>query len=97
MDSFMKHFRSVILALEQWNGLDHVHLLVDRENGRAITLSVWADEEAMLQSDAGADEMRTRVTALAGVNTVSTERFELIRTIQGPASKGFLPFVAAGP
>ena len=97
MEGFLTHFQSVILALEQWNGLDHVDLLVSRETGRAITISVWTDEEAMNRSDAGADEMRSRVTGLAGVKTESTERFELLRTINGPASKDFLEFSAAGP
>jgi hypothetical protein len=62
-----------------------------------MALSVWADEEALKRSDAGADEMRQRVAGVAGVKTESVESFELVRTIQGPASKGFLPFVAAGP
>jgi heme-degrading monooxygenase HmoA len=97
MDSFLQHFQSVIVALEQWNGLDHVHLLVSHETGRAMTLSVWADKESMEASEAGADEMRDRVTDLTGVRTDSVERFELARTIRGPASKGLLPFAAAGP
>jgi quinol monooxygenase YgiN len=97
MNAFMTHFQSVIVALEQWNGLDHVDVYVDREHGRALTVSVWADREAMDRSDAGADEMRERVTSVAGVTTESTERFELLTTIRGPASKEFLPFAAAGP
>lgn len=97
MDLFLQHFQSVIVALEQWSGLDHVEVLVNREAGRAITISVWTDKDSMDRSDAGADEMRDRVTGLAGVRTDSTERFELTRTIYGPASKAMLPFTAAGP
>jgi hypothetical protein len=97
MDAFLTHFQSAILALEQWDGLDRVDLLVNRETGRAITISVWPDEETMRRSDPGADELRSRVTGLAGVKTESTERFELVRTVHGPAGKGFLPFAAAGP
>lgn len=97
MESFLTHFQSVIVALEQWNGLDHVDVFVDREGGRAMTVSVWADKESMDASNSGADEMRGRVTGLAGVETASTERFELVTTIHGPASKAFLGFAAAGP
>lgn len=97
MDAFLTHFGSVVVALEQWSGLDRVDVLVNHETGRAITISVWATEEAMQNSDVGADEMRDRVTGLAGVKTESTERFQLIQTIHGPAGKGFLPFAAAGP
>ena len=97
MGSFLTHFESGVLALEQWNGLDHVHLLVNEETGRAMAISVWADEASMRASDAGADEMRNRVTDLAGVKTDSVDHFRLVRTVQGPASKGFLPLIASGP
>jgi hypothetical protein len=97
MDAFLTHFGSVIVALEQWNGLERVDVLVNRETGRAMTISVWADQRAMNASDAGADEMRERVTELAGVTTRSTEKFELVHTIEGPASNAFLPFAAAAP
>ena len=62
MDSFMRHFQSVIVELEQWNGLNQVHVLVNRETGRAMTISIWADKESMEASDADADELRDRVT-----------------------------------
>jgi hypothetical protein len=97
MSTFLKHFESGVIALEQWNGLDHVHLLVNEETGRAVALSVWADEASLKASDAGADEMRARVTSLAGVTTDSVESFRLVRTVQGPASAGLLPLEASGP
>ena len=97
IDGLVEHFGSVVVALEQWNGLDHVHLLVNREAGRAIALSVWVDEEALERSEAGADEMRTRVTDRAGVTVDSVERFEVIRTVRGPAAEGFLPFPTTEP
>ena len=97
MQTFLTHFESGVLALEQWNGLDHVHLLVNEETGRAMAISVWADEASMRASDAGADEMRNRVTGLGGVKTDSVQHFRLVRTVQGPASKGFLPLIASGP
>ena len=62
-----------------------------------MAISVWADEKSMRASDAGADEMRNRVTGLAGVKTDSVDHFRLVRTVQGPASKGFLPLIATGP
>jgi heme-degrading monooxygenase HmoA len=97
MSTFRQHFESGAVALEGWNGLDHVHLMVNEETGRAVALSVWADEETMRASDAGADEMRSRVAGLSGVRTDSVEYFKLVRTVQGPASKGLLPLIATGP
>jgi hypothetical protein len=40
--------------------------------------------------------MRERVTQLAGVKSDSVEHFRVARTVQGPANKGLLPFLAAG-
>ena len=71
--------------------------MVNEETGRAVALSVWADEAAMRASDAGADEMRNRVTERSGVKTDTVEYFRLARTVQGPASKGLLPLIATGP
>ena len=96
MDAFLKHFQSVVLSLEGWDGLHHVDVLVNRESGRAVTVSVWADEAAMEASDAGADDMRSRVTGLAGVTTEGTERFVLERRILGPAATDMRPYVATG-
>jgi hypothetical protein len=61
MSTFLQHFERGAAALEGWNGLDHVHIMVNEQTGRAVALSVWADEESMRAGDAGADEMRTRV------------------------------------
>jgi heme-degrading monooxygenase HmoA len=97
MATFLQHFESAAVALEGWNGLDHVHLMVNEESGRAVALSVWVDEETMRASDAGADEMRNRVTDRAGVKTETVEYFRLVRTVRGPASKGMLPLIASGP
>ena len=97
MERFLEHFASGVVALEQWNGLDHVHLLVNRSTGREMALSVWADEEAMKLSEPGANEMRKRVTERAGVTTDSVEHFEPARMIRGPASKGFVSPEAVGP
>lgn len=94
MENFLAHFESAAVALEQWNGLDHVHLLVNEETGRAIALSVWSDEDSMRRSETDADEMRTRVAGQAGVRTDSVEHYRLVRSVQGPANKGFLAFRA---
>jgi heme-degrading monooxygenase HmoA len=91
MTDFMTHFASAAPVLEQWSGLDHIHMLVDEQNGRAIAVSVWADEESMKRSDAGADEVRDRVVGLSGITTESVEFFRLARTIRGPASTLIAP------
>ena len=76
MERFVEHFRSAVVALEQWNGVDHVHLLVDREGGRAMARSVRDDEEAVRRSEAGADELRDRIAQLAGVTTESVQAYD---------------------
>lgn len=91
MTDFMTHFAGAAAVLEQWNGLDHIHMLVDESNGRALAVSVWADEESMKRSDAGADEVRDRVVGLSRIKIESVEYFRLARTIRGPASTLIAP------
>ena len=40
MSTFLQHFKSGAAALEGWNGLDHVHLMVNEERAllRALRL-----------------------------------------------------------
>jgi hypothetical protein len=62
-------------------------VLVNEETGGGMAISVRADQTSKRASDAGADEMRNRVTDRAGVETDSVEHFPLVRTVQGRASR----------
>lgn len=86
MERFTEGFTGIVMALEQWEGLHHAHLLVDRANGVAIAASFWTTEEAVMVSNPIADEMRNRVSAQAGVDITEIEMYEVVMTVKGPDS-----------
>ena len=91
MDKFIEGFSGIVMALEQWEGLHHAHLLVDREAGEAIAASFWTSEEAVLRSNPIADDMRNRVSAEAGVTIEGIRRYEVVMTVKGPESDDPFP------
>lgn len=91
MDRFTEGFQGIVMALEQWEGLHHAHLLVDRENGEAIAASFWTTREGVERSNPIADDMRNRVAAEAGVSVESIRIFEVVMTVKGPESEAPFP------
>lgn len=84
MERFSEEFKGIVMALEQWEGLHHAHLLVDRESGEAIAASFWLTEEHVLTSNPIADDMRARVAAQAGTTVESIRVYEVVMTVRGP-------------
>jgi hypothetical protein len=53
-------------------------LLIDRETGKAIAVTLWSDEEAMRQSEEAANELRRRVTdEMGSTQSPAVERYEV--------------------
>ncbi|HET6311708.1 MAG TPA: hypothetical protein VFH00_12010 [Candidatus Nitrosotalea sp.] len=54
------------------------YFFVDRDQGRALTLTLWTSEGAALKSDASADKSRESTVAATGVELVERGRFEVV-------------------
>lgn len=54
---------------------------VDRDGGRALTLTLWKTEEAALASDATAEQSRERTTAATGVELLERGRYEVVARV----------------
>ncbi len=67
--------------VEQLPGNKGAYFLIDREGGKALTLTIWDSEEAALASDRSADESRSRTMDAAGVTMVSKDRYEVVASI----------------
>ena len=57
------------------------YFLVDREAGRALTLTLWHNQDAALASDASAEESRARTVAATGVELLARGRYEVTTTV----------------
>jgi heme-degrading monooxygenase HmoA len=63
--------------VEQLRGNVGAYFFVDRTDGRALTLTLWQDEDAALASDATAEQSRAKTTAATGVEMLDRGRWEL--------------------
>lgn len=53
-------------------------VLVDRDAGREVTITLWEDEEAMRESERAADRLRRDSAASSGQTIVSVDRYEVV-------------------
>ena len=82
-ESMVDAFESVSKPLEEIDGFSHGYFLVDRGNNRAISITIWQSEDALLQSAAKADELRQGATSSAGGTIESVESYEVAVTVSG--------------
>ena len=57
------------------------YFFIDRENGRALTLTLWSSESAALKSDETADKSRASTVAATGVELLERGRFEVVSKV----------------
>lgn len=71
-------FRENVVPWIKENGGRGGILLVDRETGKAIAVTLWNDEEAMRQSEEAANEHRSRVSGeMQSMQPPTVERYEV--------------------
>ncbi|MFE0458719.1 hypothetical protein ACFW1A_05575 [Kitasatospora sp. NPDC058965] len=66
-----------IEQLQQNEGFRGVYFLADRASGRTLTLTLWADEAALRDSEGTATRIRKESDLRERTATLSVERFEV--------------------
>jgi hypothetical protein len=79
VDAGIDNFRNNALpALRGEEGSSGGILLVDRDTGKGIAITLWADEEAMRASEDRANELRAQAAEVMGASEAATvERYEV--------------------
>jgi len=67
----------VLPQVKQMEGVRGFLLLVDRESGKSLGISLWESEEAAARSEEAASRLRTESATRAGGELVSVERYEV--------------------
>ncbi len=68
----------VVPSLKQMDGYRGVLALADRRSGKVLAVTLWESEEAMLQSEGAADQLRSDSTRAAGETVAGVERYEVV-------------------
>ena len=75
-------FEAATSELEQMDGFVHAYFCVDRQGGKALTMTVWENEQALEASAEKAHQLRSRATEPSGATTDSVSSFEVVLTVQ---------------
>lgn len=78
VDEAIARFRDqVVPGAQSQAGFDRIYLLVDRESGKALSISVWDTEDAMRASDATAQQLRSQTLAGTSGSVSSVGYYEI--------------------
>ena len=76
IDKGLDHARENILPrVQQIEGFEGVYYLVDRESGKALTITLWESEEAMRASEEAANQLRSESADASAATVESVERY----------------------
>jgi heme-degrading monooxygenase HmoA len=76
-DELVSAFESGIGAIEDEEGMEGAYLLVDHRSGKAITMTLWANEDALTASAPSANRVRSDATESVGGTIESVETYEV--------------------
>ncbi len=78
----IQNFEGLTDALRSLDGFEGAYLLVDRGRGKALSVTLWASEEAAQASAEKAKQMRSQAAEGAGMSIESVEDYEVAVQIQ---------------
>ena len=82
-DALLEGFEAATEPLENIEGFSQAYFLLDRANNRAMTITIWESEDALLASAARADELRKGATEPSGSTIESVDHYEIALTASG--------------
>ena len=77
LDDGVASFREAIERIRGLPGFEEALLLVDRENGQAVTITFWDDTEAMIASRVAASRARSDAARAADGEVKSSCEYEI--------------------
>lgn len=77
VDDGVRNFEGATDALRQLDGFEGAYLLVDRQGGRAMTITLWSSEQAAQASAERASQMRQEVAGGAGLSIETVDTYEV--------------------
>ncbi|MDP8960353.1 MAG: antibiotic biosynthesis monooxygenase [Actinomycetota bacterium] len=84
VEDAIRSFEEISAAVRELDGFEGAYLLVDRGNGRALTITLWSSEDAVQASTGRADQTRAEAAATAGISIESVEVYEVASQLSPP-------------
>ena len=78
----VENFERLTDALRSLDGFEGAYLFVDRGTGNALSVTLWASEDAVQASAEKAKEMRAQAAGGAGMSIESVATYEVAVQIQ---------------
>jgi heme-degrading monooxygenase HmoA len=73
-------------AIEELDGFAGGYVLVDYEDGRTMTVTLWTNQATLEQSESVARSARNRAADAVGGSVLSVEKFEVAQELRASAS-----------
>ena len=83
LEEGIRGFREAAERIRQLDGLEEVIFLIDRENGRAVTVTLWDGADTMSSSRVAASRARSDAARAADGEVQSTCEYEVVLRERG--------------
>lgn len=77
IDKVVKHFEEAT-AIETSKGWKGAYVLVDRQTGKILTITLWESREDMEATVAEANQIRNQAIDIAGAVPATVEMYEVV-------------------
>jgi heme-degrading monooxygenase HmoA len=82
VDAAVSAFDQAVDGVQQLDGNQGLMLLVDRDSGKAISLTLWDSEENLRSSSEQANTLRERAAGTGGLSIEGVEHYEVARDVR---------------
>ena len=80
VDELERAFSDAAGSAQALEGNAGGYFMVDRTNGRAVTVTLWESEDALRQSAEAADRLRSEATSPSGASITSVNSYEVVQS-----------------
>ena len=81
-EALVKGFEAARADLEKLEGFSNAYFCVNREEGKALTITLWESEGALEASAERAHQLRSQATEPSGATTDSVTHYEVAMTVE---------------
>jgi heme-degrading monooxygenase HmoA len=81
-DAAVSGFDQSADAVQQLDGNQGLMLLIDRDSGKAISLTLWDSEDSLRSSSEQANTLRERAAGAGGLSIDAVENYEVVMDVR---------------